>query len=123
MAFKGGGGEAMDAFDEESPIMQRMMDGGGEIREMLQVALGWLQSFSLVALLEMEWPEWFKGFSLFTLDLSFTSDAGDWPSILIGLSACPILIMQLDHGLFVKRNDSYFVQNEVSNNERWVIRR
>ena len=60
--FKGGGGEAMDMFDEESPMMQRMLDGGGEVREMLQVALGWVQSFSLVALLEMEWPEWFKGF-------------------------------------------------------------
>ncbi|GMH87063.1 hypothetical protein TL16_g10738 [Triparma laevis f. inornata] len=74
--FKGGGGEAMDMFDEDSVAMKSLLDGGGKPLEMLQVALGFLQSFSLVALLEMEWPEWFQGLTLFTLDFSFTEDAG-----------------------------------------------
>ncbi|GMH86518.1 hypothetical protein TrVE_jg4670 [Triparma verrucosa] len=119
MAFKGGGGEAMDMFDEDSAAMKSLLDGGGKPLEMLQVALGWLQSFSLVALLEMEWPSWFAGLTFFTLDFSFSEDAGEWPSIIFGLSVAPALILALDHGLFVTRYDHRIVQETVTNVGMW----
>jgi len=113
----------MDAFDETSSAMTRMLDGGGKPLEMIQVAISFFQSFSLVALIEMEWPTWFRGFKMFTLDLAFMNDAGDWPTILIGLLTAPILILQLDHGLFVRRNDHDMVQKTVSDEEMWKKRR
>jgi len=92
-----------------------MLDGGGKPLEMIQVAISFLQSFSLVALIEMDWPGWFTGFKMFTLDLAFMKDAGEWPTIFIGLLTAPLLILQLDHGLFVRRNDNTMVQTTVSN--------
>ena len=121
--FKGGGGEAMDAFDETSSAMKRMLDGGGKPLEMIQVAISFLQSFSLVALIEMEWPAWFTGFKMFTLDFAFMDDAGDWPMILVGLFTAPFLILQLDHGLFVRRNDDFIVQKTVTDEGTWAKRR
>lgn len=50
--FKGGGGEAMDMFDEDSVAMKSLLDGGGKPLEMLQVALGFLQVRTLFAFFE-----------------------------------------------------------------------
>ena len=111
------------AFDETSSAMKRMLDGGGKPLEMIQVAISFLQSFSLVALIEMEWPAWFTGFKMFTLDFAFMDDAGDWPMILVGLFTAPFLILQLDHGLFVRRNDDYIVQKTVTDEGTWAKRR
>ena len=70
-----------------------------------------------------QWPAWFTGFKMFTLDLAFLSDAGDWPTILVGLVTAPFLILQLDHGLFVRRNDDYMVQKTVTDERSWEKRR
>jgi hypothetical protein len=115
--FRGGGAEAMDIFSEQK--LGKLMDGGGKPLEMMNLGISFLQSFSLVALLDFEYPNWFGDFSLFTFDFSFTEDAGPWPTIWIGLLAAPFLIFQLDHGLFLQRDDDGYVQGKVSSNYKY----
>ena len=153
-AFRGGGAEALNVFSDKT--MNRLLNGGGKPLEMMQLTINYLQNLSLVALLEMPWPEWFAGFDVLTLNLSFAEDSGDWGGILIGLlgecvvnvkrereyrpcspplfthvfSLCshraplasPLLIYQLDHGLFCTRNDHYFVQNTVTSNHLYSLK-
>ena len=92
--------------------------------EMLNISINFMQSFSLVLFIDINWPielkHLFSWLEVFFFDIEFAG-VGDWPSILTGLAISPILIYSFDHGLFYERADFGRVERIVSQRKAWWI--
>ncbi|GMH73073.1 hypothetical protein TrST_g10227 [Triparma strigata] len=123
---RGRGVSAVDAFQTSSAATGGFLHGRGSLQEMLTIAINFLQSFSLVTLLRINWPPWFKRLfgwmEMFMLDFEFIGGA-KWVVIMCGLAIIPILVLESDHGLFrtglFKRKDYQSVKKWVGDNDEW----
>ncbi|GMI04760.1 hypothetical protein TrVE_jg9391 [Triparma verrucosa] len=103
----GKGVDAKDAVNVEA--LTKLMSGGGlgGTLETISIAIGYLQNFGLVGIIEIAWPEsWVKLFAwleIFGLDLSFWGDMGAEVSVATGLILPFWLIWEFDCGLFKER--------------------
>lgn len=71
-----------DAFQTSSAAAGGFLQGSGSLLEMLTIAINFLQTFSLVTLLKVNWRSWFKNLfrwmQIFMLDFEFVGDTECW---------------------------------------------
>ncbi|GMH86286.1 hypothetical protein TrVE_jg9121 [Triparma verrucosa] len=123
---RGRGVSAADAFQISSTAPGGFLHGSGSLQETLTIAINFLQNFSLVTLLQVPWPPWFKflfgWMEIFMLDFEFIGGA-KWAVIMCGLAIIPLLVLESDHGLFrtgrFKRKDYQSVERWVGDNGEW----
>ena len=100
---RGRGVSAVDAFQTSTTATGSFLHSSGSLQETLTIAINFLQNFSLVTLLQVPWPPWFKRLfgwmEIFMLDFEFIGGA-KWVVIMCGLAIIPLLVLESDHGLF-----------------------
>ncbi|GMH89419.1 hypothetical protein TrVE_jg13084 [Triparma verrucosa] len=79
--------------------------GSGSLQEMLAISISFLQTFSLIILLDVTWPPWFLHYFSWMEMLILDFEFGDkWVVIICGLAIIPIFVLEADHGLFRGRH-------------------
>lgn len=105
--LEGEGVEATAGFSENTSGMLESTSAAKKVSnsliEVLSIAINFLQTFSLVIFIDVNWPYSFKlcfrWVRFFLFDFGWTFGiSSEAPSVMLGLCICPILICTLDHG-------------------------
>ena len=110
-------GEALQ--EKNMGAISSALGGSGEVLEMLCILISFVQNFSLVTLVDINWPDdftaWFGWMQIFAFDFGFTIGNFDgFVAMVTGLVVAPILIITFDHGIFSKISYSAFPQTDAN---------
>ncbi|GMH86769.1 hypothetical protein TrST_g13165 [Triparma strigata] len=108
----GGGGGASAKAGVGGEALGKVIAGGGASLERLNIGINYLQNFGLVALIDVPWPDSFRGLFAFVRPFSFNLDLfggyGNKVTIAAGLLVPIWLCVEFDAGLFYERDNFNF---------------